>query len=94
MITAKYEKKPFLVGLKILASCSQSGLLGFTIFFSVLLVSKYLSSIVGSSEVFTVDISDVSLSLIGFVLSFLISFLSQLSQKNEIMNTKNKNMNL
>ena len=63
--------------------CVQSGLFGFAIFFTVLLASKYLSNLIGHSESFTIDLSDVLLSLIGFVLAFLISFLGNFSAKRK-----------
>ncbi len=77
------EKDSNYSTFKFIASSLQSGLFGFAIFFTVLLVSKFLSSLIGTNEVFKIDFSDVTLSLIGFVLTFLISFLKHFSQSNE-----------
>jgi len=70
-------KYAFKVGV----ACFQSGLFGFALFFTILIISKYLSSLVGNIETFTVNISDVFLSLIGFVLTFLIALLQSFSKK-------------
>jgi len=79
----KNEDTFFIGWLKIIFKAVQSGFFGFAIFFTVLLLSKYLSSLIGNSENFTVDLSDVLLSLIGFVLTFLISLLSNFSPKSK-----------
>ena len=84
----KNEETFFIGGLKIIFKAFQSGFFGFAIFFTVLLLSKYLSSLIGNSKNFTIDLSDVLLSLIGFVLTFLISLLSNLSPKSETTDLK------
>jgi hypothetical protein len=58
-------------------------LLGFAIFFSVELLSKGFAVMLDIQSVFSVDIWDVYLSSIGFVLTFIISFLSSISLKEE-----------
>jgi glycopeptide antibiotics resistance protein len=73
------EKKLF----KIFISAFRSGLLGFAIFFSVEFLSKGLAVFLNIQAEFAVDIWDVYLSSIGFVLTFIISFLSSLSSKEE-----------
>lgn len=77
-------------GLKVTFKAIQSGLFGFAIFFTVLLLSKYLSSAIGNLDSFTVDLSDVLLSFIGFILTFLISFLGQISPKGKTSNFKER----
>ncbi|MFH1195174.1 MAG: hypothetical protein V1720_05650 [bacterium] len=53
----------------------KSGLFGFLTFISILIATKYFSYLVGVDANFTIEIDDVYLSLIGFVLLFLIRFL-------------------
>jgi len=53
----------------------QGGLFGFATFFIVVIFTKLLSSAINPDSVFVVEIDDVYLSLIGFVLSFLIKLL-------------------
>ncbi|MCH7826455.1 MAG: hypothetical protein IIC75_00540 [Bacteroidetes bacterium] len=52
-----------------------SGLWGFAIFFSTLLVAKFLGVLVGSIQQFNIESADAELSILGFVLLFLIRFL-------------------
>ena len=52
-----------------------SGLYGFALFFSTLILAKRLGTLVGSIPQFNINIGDVELSIIGFVFLFLIRFL-------------------
>lgn len=52
-----------------------SGLYGFTLFFSTLILAKGLGALVGSIPQFNIDIKDAELSILGFVFLFLIRFL-------------------
>jgi len=61
----------------------QSGLLGFAIFFTVILLSKIISYLFGILPNFMIEMPDVYLSTIGFVLTFLISFLKHLNLKEK-----------
>jgi len=60
-----------------------NGLFGFTLFFTILFLTKSFSSWIGSIEVFTIDIEDVVLSSIGFILLFLIKFLENFAEKEK-----------
>ena len=90
IIDNKKGNSKYYYGLRSFVSSLQSGLFGFAIFFTVLLISKLLSSLIGETDVFRVDLSDVSLSFIGFVLTFLISFLKHFSQNEEKQKTVNR----
>ncbi len=59
----------------------KSGLAGFAIFFTTLLVAKYLAYLLGAQTIFEVDINDVYLCLIGFGLYFLIRILENFKDK-------------
>ncbi|MBU0561475.1 MAG: hypothetical protein KJ799_05620 [Bacteroidetes bacterium] len=59
----------------------RSGLFGFSTFFAVLIFTKLLSYWIGTYEEFVVDLDDVFLSSIGFVLVFLIKFLENFKEK-------------
>ncbi len=59
-----------------------SGILGFISFFIVLISSKYLGYLVGSTKTFQIDFKDALLSLLGFVLVFLIRFLENFNEKS------------
>lgn len=52
-----------------------SGLYGFALFFSTLILAKGLGTLVGSIPQFNIDIGDVELSIVGFVFLFLIRLL-------------------
>jgi len=53
----------------------RSGVFGFISFFIILTIAKYFGSILGASAPFKIDWEDMLLSLMGFVLVFLIKFL-------------------
>lgn len=55
-----------------------SGLYGFAAFFLVIIISKYIGTLIGSLQQFSVDVSDVQLSFLGFFFIFLINFLKNL----------------
>ena len=58
-----------------------AGLVGFSAFFSIILVTKFFGYLFGSYEVFSFGISDVVYSLIGFLLvtgeKFLTFFIKE-----------------
>ena len=58
----------------------KSGIFGFSAFFSILLVTKLLSYLIGTNDTFSVGLDDVLLSVIGFILVFLIKFLENFKQ--------------
>lgn len=77
-------KKDFRIRLsEIIFSAFRSGLLGFAIFFSVEILSKGLAVFLNIQAEFTVDIWDVYLSSIGFILLFIISFLNSFNPKEK-----------
>ncbi len=51
------------------------GLLGLIGFFIVLAAAKFLGYLIGTVEVFSIDLEDFYLCLVGFFLSFLIKFI-------------------
>lgn len=57
-----------------------TGLYGFAGFFLVILISKYFSTLIGISETWTVGLSDVTLSLLGFFFLFLINLLKNVQK--------------
>ncbi len=57
-----------------------NGLFGFALFFTILLLTKGLASILGIQKVFTIDFDDVILSSIGFILLFLIKLLENVGR--------------
>jgi len=58
----------------------KSGLFGFSIFITILIIVKLFSYLIGSYNYFAIEITDVQLSLIGFVLLFLIRFLENFKE--------------
>ncbi len=59
----------------------ETGLIGFATFFTILIITKYLSYLIGTVEEFIVDIEDLILSAIGFILMFLIKFLENFKKE-------------
>ena len=55
------------------------GLFGFGILFLIVLSTKFFSSLIDSSVIFTVDTNDILLSSLGFICFFLISILKNFS---------------
>ncbi len=58
-----------------------NGVFGFALFFTILLLTKFIAFGIGSIPKFIIDMDDVVLSLIGFVLMGLIKLLENF-QKN------------
>ncbi len=56
-----------------------SGIFGFALFFTILIITKLLASLLNAGAFF-VDFDDVILSLIGFILMFLIKLLENIAQ--------------
>ena len=76
------NKSGFLLTLKYYVLVPlQNGIAGFALFFLILLLSKYVATLLGSAEEFVVGIEDVILSLLGFGLFFLIKFLDNFKEK-------------
>ncbi|MCF8419952.1 MAG: hypothetical protein K9G63_13790 [Melioribacteraceae bacterium] len=57
-----------------------SGLLGFVSFFSILVITKFLAYVLKTQPDFKIESGDIFLSLIGFVLVFLIRFLENFKE--------------
>jgi len=53
------------------------GLLGFALFFSLLILLKIFSYIIESQSDLTVDLTDILISFIGFILLFSVRFLEK-----------------
>lgn len=53
-----------------------SGMVGFSSFFSLIIAVKLLMTFFAEYSIFVIEIEDVYLSLIGFILMFLIKLLS------------------
>ncbi len=56
----------------------RAGMFGFSLFFTTIVISKYIGFLVKNSNEFVVDISDVILSLLGFILLWLIKLLENI----------------
>lgn len=61
----------------------KAGLVGFSIFFTVLLIAKYVGFLINFSSAFNIQTDDVFLSLLGFVLLLLIKILENLNKRNK-----------
>ena len=59
----------------------KSGLFGFAIFFTILLAVKLFSYTIGTYNTFAIEITDIELSSIGFVLLFLIRELENFKEE-------------
>ncbi len=59
----------------------KSGLFGFSIFITILIIVKLFSYAIGSYDYVTIEITDIELSFIGFVLLFLIRFLENFKEQ-------------
>ncbi len=69
-------KSQFLSGLKkYIIFPIKAGLYGFTLVFTVILLVKLLSFLLGINEIFSLDLMDVMLSSVGFFFMFLIYIL-------------------
>ncbi|MDA3861173.1 MAG: hypothetical protein PF445_08090 [Melioribacteraceae bacterium] len=60
----------------------KSGLFGFAIFITILIAVKLFSYAIGTYDFFALEITDIELSFIGFVLLFLIRFLENFKEKD------------
>ncbi|MCL5030356.1 MAG: hypothetical protein M1480_15200 [Bacteroidetes bacterium] len=60
----------------------RSGVFGFISFFLVLITAKYLGYLIGSHDSFQIDSDDFLLSILGFILVFLIKFLENFKEKS------------
>ena len=69
-------KSPFL--LKYIYYPIRAGLVGFSLFFTTIFLSKYIGFLVKNSNRFVIDINDVVLSLLGFILLGLIKLLENI----------------
>lgn len=58
-----------------------SGLYGFAVFLVIIIISKFLGHLIGSTGSFQVDISDVNLSFLGFFFLFLIRLLKNIQKR-------------
>lgn len=72
---SKFIVKPFAAGLY-----------GFASFFLIIIISKYLGTVIGSVASFKVDISDVQLSFLGFFFVFLINVLKNVQETKTAIN--------
>ena len=75
--------KPRLTVLTMLYSSFKSGLFGFGIFITVLILVKLVSYLLGSYPTFEIEVSDLLLSLVGFALLFIIRFLENFKEETE-----------
>ena len=74
--TIAEDKSQFLMALKkYLIAPFKAGFYGFTLVFSVILLLRLLSFLLGINDVFNLDLIDVILSSVGFFLLFLIYIL-------------------
>lgn len=64
----------------------KSGSLGFITFFAVLLITKLLSYLIGTRDIFVIEVEDLTVSFIGFILLYLFTFVEQFKNKNETKN--------
>lgn len=61
----------------------KSGLFGFSIFITILLLVKLFSYVIGTYNYLTIEMTDIELSFIGFVLLFLIRFLENFKETED-----------
>ncbi len=61
----------------------KSGLFGFSIFITILILVKLFSYVIGTYNYLTIEITDIELSFIGFVLLFLIKFLENFKETED-----------
>ncbi len=58
----------------------KNGFIGYLTFFFVLIATKYFSYLIGNQLQFKIEAADAQLSLVGFVLFFLIRLLENLKK--------------
>jgi len=61
----------------------KAGLYGFAAFFTVLIFTKGVTVLLGFVKNFSIDVNDVTFSLLGFVLVFLIRILENIKERNK-----------
>ncbi|MBZ0181886.1 MAG: hypothetical protein K8F60_05475 [Melioribacteraceae bacterium] len=61
----------------------KSGLIGFIAFFVVLVVTKLLSFLIGTRDIFHIEVEDLTVSFIGFILLYLFTFVEQFKDSRE-----------
>lgn len=82
--TAVSETNPSLTSFRYyLINPAKSGLFGFAVFFAFLVLIKYISVVIGNQSSFFIDVADVALSGLGFVLFSLIKFLENFRDKEK-----------
>jgi hypothetical protein len=59
-----------------------SGLIGFIIFFAVLVFIRFFDHVIGY-KIFAVEMEDILLSSIGFLCLFMLSFLKHFTKRNQ-----------
>ena len=60
----------------------RAGLIGFSVFFSALLITRVMGYLLGANKFFTVDMNDVTLSTVGFGLLFILRELENFKAKH------------
>ena len=60
-----------------------SGLYGYSIFFSTIILAKGLGTLAGSLPAFNIEVADAQMSIIGFILLFLIRFIKNFSPEDK-----------
>jgi len=58
--------------LKFLILPTRSGLYGFAAFFTLLIAAKFFWYLIGFKDWFTVTVDDVTISLLGFAIVFIV----------------------
>lgn len=67
--------------LQVAKETVKSGIWGFSLFFTVLIFTKYLAAVLGTQDHFSVEFEDVILASIGFFLMGLIKLLEEIKDK-------------
>ncbi len=65
--------------LKTFSKCIMGGIGGFALIFMIILTAKLFGFILYTNQKFNFNFEDFMLSMIGFVLVFIIKFLEQIS---------------
>lgn len=59
----------------------KTGLYGFSAFFTVLVITKGFSFLLGITNLYSVGMDDVMFSLLGFILLFLLKLLENIKER-------------
>jgi len=59
----------------------KTGLYGFLAFFTVLIITKGFSFLLGITDLYSIGMEDVMFSLLGFILFFLLKLLENIKEK-------------